>query len=78
LSITAQAGGLVKVTVMTLGEDVRVEVTDCGGDGVPVLGPASCEAEGSRGLRLVEALTRRWGYERGNGLAVTWFELGQR
>jgi hypothetical protein len=37
---------------------VWVEVTDCGGDGVPVLGPAACEAEGSRGLHLVEALAR--------------------
>ena len=70
-------GGLVTVTVTTRGEDVRVEVTDCGGDGVPVLLPAAGAAEGSRGLRLVEALARRWGYERGGGLAMTWFELGQ-
>jgi hypothetical protein len=65
------------VSVTTRGEDVRVEVTDGGGDGVPVLLSADGEAEGSRGLRLVEALARRWGYERGGGLAVTWFELGQ-
>jgi hypothetical protein len=43
-----------------------------------VLLPAAGEAEGSRGLRLVEALASRWGYERGGGgLAMTWFELGQ-
>jgi anti-sigma regulatory factor (Ser/Thr protein kinase) len=74
---SAVPGGLVTVTVTTRGEDVRVKVTDCGGDAVPVLGPAACEAEGSRGLRLVEALARRWGYERGGGRAVTWFELGR-
>jgi anti-sigma regulatory factor (Ser/Thr protein kinase) len=70
-------GRLVTVTVVTRGEGVRIEVTDCGGAGVPVLGPAACEAEGGRGLRLVEALARRWGYERGGGRTVTWFELGQ-
>ena len=32
------------------------------------------EAEGSRGLRLVEELPARWGYERGGGQATTWFE----
>jgi len=75
---SAVPGGLVTVSVTTRGEDVRVEVTDGGGDGVPVLLPVAGEAEGRRGLRLVEALARRWGYERGGGgLAMTWFELGQ-
>ena len=73
---SAVPGGLVTVTVMTRGEGVRVEVADCGAGGVPVPGPAACEAEGGRGLRLVEALADRWGYERGGGRAVTWFELG--
>jgi len=41
-----------------------------------VPGPAACDAEAGRGLRLVEALADRWGYERGGGRAVTWFELG--
>jgi hypothetical protein len=55
---------------------VRVEVTDSCGDGSPVLLPAGrADAEGGRGLRLVEALATRWGYERGGGLATTWFEL---
>jgi anti-sigma regulatory factor (Ser/Thr protein kinase) len=74
---SAVPGGLVTVTVTARGEGVRVEVADCGARGVPVLGPAAVEAEGSRGLRLVEALARRWGYERGGRRAVTWFELGQ-
>jgi len=73
---SAVPGGVVTVTVEA-GEDVvRVEVTDRSGDTVPVLLPVvDNEAEGSRGLRLVEALAARWGYERGGGQAKTWFEL---
>ena len=53
----------------------RVEVTGRKADGVPVLRRPDDEAEGSRGLRLVEELAVRWGYERGGGQATTWFEL---
>jgi hypothetical protein len=48
------------------------------GRGVPVLvlvPDADGEADWSRGMRLVDALAARWGYERGGGQAVTWFEL---
>jgi len=75
---SAAAGGVVTVTVAAGDEVVRVEVTDRCGDGVPVLpaaAPADGEAEGSRGLWLVDALSARWGYKRGGGLATTWFEL---
>jgi hypothetical protein len=54
---------------------VRVEVTGRKADGVPVLRPPDDEAEGCRGLRLVEELAVRWRYERGDGQATTWFEL---
>jgi anti-sigma regulatory factor (Ser/Thr protein kinase) len=77
---SAVPGGVVTVTVAAVDEAVRVEVTDRSGDGVPVLPSAAAagsEAEGSRGLWLVEALAARWGYQRGGGLATTWFELGQ-
>jgi anti-sigma regulatory factor (Ser/Thr protein kinase) len=76
---SAVPGGLVTVTVTVAacGEGVRIEVTERSGDGVPVLKPAGGggEAEGSRGLLLVDALAARWGYQRGGGLATTWFEL---
>jgi anti-sigma regulatory factor (Ser/Thr protein kinase) len=75
---SAAPGGLVTVTVAAGRAGVRVEVTDRCGDGVPVLMPAasaSSDAEGSRGMRLVDALAARWGYQRGGGLATTWFEL---
>ena len=77
---SAVPGGIVTVTVAAGDEVVRVEVTDRVGDGVPVLPSATLaddEAEGSRGLWLVDALAARWGYERGGGFATTWFELGQ-
>ncbi len=74
---SAVPGGLVTVTVTACGEGVRIEVTERSGDGVPVLKPADGggEAEGSRGLLLVDALAAQWGYQRGEGLATTWFEL---
>jgi anti-sigma regulatory factor (Ser/Thr protein kinase) len=74
---SAVPGGLVTVTVATCDEGVRVEVTDRSGNGVPVLKPTAAgdEAEGSRGMQLVDALAARWGYQRGGGLATTWFVL---
>jgi anti-sigma regulatory factor (Ser/Thr protein kinase) len=75
---SAVPGGFVTVTVAAGDDGVRVEVTDRSGDGVPVLQSADRgEAEGSRGMRLVDALAARWGYQRGGGLATTWFELAQ-
>jgi anti-sigma regulatory factor (Ser/Thr protein kinase) len=72
---SAVPGGLVTVTVAACSKGVRIEVTERSGDGVPVLKPADGggEAEGSRGLLLVDALAARWGYQRGGGLATTWF-----
>lgn len=76
---SAAAGGVVTVTVAAGDEVVRVEVTGRSGDGVPVLPPASADAdyegESGRGMLLVDALSARWGYQRGGGLATTWFEL---
>jgi anti-sigma regulatory factor (Ser/Thr protein kinase) len=76
---SAVPGGLVTVTVAACGEGVRVEVTERSGNGVPALQSAGGEAEseGSRGLLLVDALAARWGYQRGGGLATTWFEVRQ-
>jgi serine/threonine-protein kinase RsbW len=68
-------GEAVTVTVVAWAVGVRVEVIGRKADGVPVLRRTDDEAEGSRGLRLVEELAARWGYERGGGQATTWFEL---
>lgn len=72
---SAGPGEAVTVTVVVGDAGVRVEVTGRKADGVPVLRRPDDEAEGSRGLRLVEELAARWGYERGGGQAMTWFEL---
>jgi anti-sigma regulatory factor (Ser/Thr protein kinase) len=68
-------GEAVTVTVVVGDAGVRVEVAGRKAGGVPVLRRPDDEAEGSRGLRLVEELAVRWGYERGGGQATTWFEL---
>jgi anti-sigma regulatory factor (Ser/Thr protein kinase) len=73
---SAVPGGLVTVAVAICAGGVRVEVTDRSGDGAPVLLPAAFadgEAEGSRGMRLVDTLAARWGYWRGSGSTTTWY-----
>jgi anti-sigma regulatory factor (Ser/Thr protein kinase) len=55
------AGETVTVTVLAGDRVVRVEVSDRGGPGVPGLQSADCDAEGGRGLQLVEGLAVRWG-----------------
>jgi anti-sigma regulatory factor (Ser/Thr protein kinase) len=75
---SAVPGGTVTVTVAASECGIRVEVTDRSGTGTPVLlpaVPADGEAEGNRGMRLVDTLAARWGYRRGGGLTTTWFEL---
>jgi anti-sigma regulatory factor (Ser/Thr protein kinase) len=68
-------GGTVTVAVRTGDGVVRVEVTDRGAPGVPELRPADRDAEGGRGLQLVESVAKRWGWRRRCGRTVTWFEL---
>jgi hypothetical protein len=55
----AGRGEVVTVTVVVCDAGVRVEVTGRKADGVPVLRRPEEEAEGSRGLRLVEELAAR-------------------
>jgi len=72
---SAVPGETVTVTVVVWGAGVRVEVIDRKTDSVPVLRPADDDAEGSRGLRLVDDLAGRWGYERSGDHSTTWFEI---
>jgi anti-sigma regulatory factor (Ser/Thr protein kinase) len=68
-------GQTVTVAVAAWDGVVRVEVTDRGGPGVPELRPVDVEAEGGRGLQLVERLSARWDWYLDSGQTVTWFEL---
>jgi anti-sigma regulatory factor (Ser/Thr protein kinase) len=68
-------GETVTVAVRAGDGIIRVEVIDRAGPGTPELRPASCDAEGGRGLQLVAGLAARWGWRRRGGRTVTWFEL---
>jgi anti-sigma regulatory factor (Ser/Thr protein kinase) len=74
-SASALPGETVTVAVSVLRGVIRVEVTDRGGPGTPQPRPAGPDAEGGRGLALVEELSARWGWRRRGGQTVTWFEL---
>jgi anti-sigma regulatory factor (Ser/Thr protein kinase) len=76
-SVRHSGSGAPGETVAVIAGDglVRVEVTDCAGPGTPELRPAGRDAEGGRGLRLVEGLAARWSWRRRGGRMVTWFEL---
>lgn len=63
------------LTLIRDGECVRVELSDSSA-AHPVLRAVPPDAERGRGLALVEALSRRWGFERvpADG-KVVWFEI---
>jgi anti-sigma regulatory factor (Ser/Thr protein kinase) len=74
-SASGLPGETVMVAVMAGDGVVGVEVTDRSGPGVPELRHAGGEADGGRGLLLVERLAARWGWRRCGGRTETWFEL---
>jgi anti-sigma regulatory factor (Ser/Thr protein kinase) len=74
-SASGAAGETVTVAVAAREGAVLVEVADRGGAGVPELRRADGEADGGRGLQLVERMSVRWGWHRDSGQMVTWFEL---
>jgi anti-sigma regulatory factor (Ser/Thr protein kinase) len=75
-SASGRPGGTLTITVIARPGRVRVEVTDDGGSGQPRLRRApGSDAEGSRGLLIVDALASKWGHEHDGGHATTWFEL---
>ncbi|WP_336205025.1 ATP-binding protein [Nonomuraea sp. LPB2021202275-12-8] len=69
------AGGEFTVTVLAARDLVRVCVEDGGSDGPPCACRTSLQATGGRGLPLLEALSHRWGFTRGDGRTAVWFEL---
>ena len=74
-SASGLPGQTVTVAVSAAGGVIRVGVTDRSGPGTPQPRPVGPDAEGGRGLRLVEELSARWGWRRRGGRTVTWFEL---
>ncbi|WP_307865936.1 ATP-binding protein [Streptomyces smyrnaeus] len=56
-------------------ERVRVGVTDPDPRPLPVLLAAAPDAEGGRGIALIDALALRWGVEQGAYAKTVWCEL---
>lgn len=63
-----------RVTVDRSGDGVRVEVSDQG-NGEPTLRDPSPSEPTGRGLRLVDAMSARWGVDRVGSETTVWFEL---
>lgn len=82
-SASARPGGTVTIAVAEIPSEaddgtglVRVEVTDDGAPGLPVMRTAGDADESGHGLHLVNALAARWGCRRDDsGTTTTWFEL---
>jgi len=65
----------IGVQLRAMDTELYVEVWDAG-DGSPVIPEQTLDAEGGRGLFLVEALSRRWGvYRPVVGGKIVWSEL---
>ncbi|OEU87446.1 hypothetical protein DB35_23075 [Streptomyces abyssalis] len=57
------------------GPNPRLSLTDPVPDAMPALQRADDDAESGRGLALLDALTHRWGVDRGRHSKTVWCEL---
>jgi anti-sigma regulatory factor (Ser/Thr protein kinase) len=74
-SSTAQTTVLLVLRLLASSESLVVEVWDHG-HGEPQLRSVGPVSDGGRGLTIVEALSRRWGYQRLSAtLKAVWCEL---
>ncbi|RJL30441.1 ATP-binding protein [Bailinhaonella thermotolerans] len=74
-SRSGSPGGRVVVVALALAPGLRVEVHDEGGEGLPALSAADDLATSGRGLQLVDALSRSWGFSASETGTTTWFAL---
>ena len=63
--------GLIRLKLIQRPPELIVEVYD-GGRGKPALGPDAPASDGGRGLRIVEAVSARWGVEVNEDGKVVW------
>ncbi|MEU6751532.1 ATP-binding protein [Spirillospora sp. NPDC046719] len=68
-------GGRVTVTLLAGGDRLRLEVADDGAGGGRPQVRAETGAESGRGLRIVDALARAWGYRPDGPGTVVWAEF---
>ncbi|MFC5744583.1 ATP-binding protein [Actinomadura rugatobispora] len=74
-AIVHGGGEVVEVDAFFEDGALRVEVVDGGGGGVPRFSEEPC-GEGGRGLPIMEAVARKWGYEAADGGRLrVWFEI---
>lgn len=71
----SHVGSEVEVRVVLRAGAVRVEVTDFSPHGTLSPSAATDDAEGGRGLAIVETLASRWGVCTATGGKTVWFEL---
>jgi anti-sigma regulatory factor (Ser/Thr protein kinase) len=67
--------GSITVVVLETEAGVRVEVTDAGSGKVPRMRESGIDAEGGRGLFLVDHLASRWDHVHTDAGLTAWFEL---
>jgi len=71
----SHVGSEVEVSVALRRDVLRVEVADFSPGGAIVASHASDDAEGGRGLAIVESLASRWGVTTHSTGKIVWFEL---
>ena len=71
------SGGRVLVGYCLWSRGARIVVCDGGGSGSPELRQVTSQAEGGRGLLVVDAVSARWGSFRLAGNLVAWCDLSQ-
>jgi serine/threonine-protein kinase RsbW len=70
------AHGTFSVCVRVQDGRVRAEVHDLGSETAPSVRRSGSPEESGAGLRLVEAIADRWGFDGGPCGRVVWFEMG--
>ncbi|MCW2623028.1 MAG: ATP-binding region ATPase domain protein [Frankiales bacterium] len=75
---TPLSDGSLSVSWELTTHSLRLEVSDGGTGPARLPRSASPDAEGGRGLRLVDAVSRRWGVRRVRDGCVVWVELAAR
>ncbi|GAA3195698.1 ATP-binding protein [Actinocorallia longicatena] len=76
-TLYAARGAAIEVRARLSGSLLHVQVIDPGGASEPVLQAPSAEAEGGRGLALLDLTAKEWGHDRlGDGRLRVWFTLG--
>ncbi|MEU7302344.1 ATP-binding protein [Streptomyces sp. NPDC007206] len=76
-TLSGSDGGCFFVIVGLGGDLVRIEVVDQGGEHVPHLVHATDREEGGRGLRLIAAFAKNWGYTVWPDGRSVWAELAR-